>query len=209
MKTQAQLDKIQNSVLMIDMHRSTIEGTAMDISVLEALKASGETLRQMGVTKEGLSAVYDLVSSIEESMQSAAEITSVLSSGSVSGVVNSMAAYGVAVDEDELMRELDDMMMEDVQPESAQTAAEGASSGPGVAASAGDSTTAAENAGVDVPAAADAPGQAEKTERSADGGAAAEQLHMAAAPKHASRLERKESKKERANKEESREMLAF
>ncbi len=71
----------------------------------------------MGVSKEGLSAVDDLVSSLEESMQSAADITNVLSSGSVAGVVNSMAAYGVAVDEDELMRELDDMMGEEEKEE--------------------------------------------------------------------------------------------
>ena len=50
-------------------------------------------------------------------MQSAAEITTVLSSGSVSGVVNSMAAYGVSVDEDELMRELDSMTAEDEGPD--------------------------------------------------------------------------------------------
>lgn len=49
-RAQSQLDKIQNSILMIDMHRATIEGTAIDISVLEALKASGDTLRQMGAT---------------------------------------------------------------------------------------------------------------------------------------------------------------
>lgn len=44
------------------------------------------------------------------SVQNASDITAVLLSGSVNGVVNSMAAYGVAVDEDELMRELDEML---------------------------------------------------------------------------------------------------
>jgi hypothetical protein len=111
-RVQSQLDKLQNSILMIDMHRSTIEGTALDITVLEALKASGDVLRQMGATGQGLRAVEDLVSGIEESMQSAAEITTVLSSGSVTGMVNSMASYGVAVDEDELMRELDCMTLD-------------------------------------------------------------------------------------------------
>ena len=177
-RAKSQLDKIQNSILMIDMQKSTLEGTAMDLTVLEALKSSGDTLRQMGATGQGLRAVEDLVSTIEESMQvqqytcvltclcvqmlsctvqhhiqrdfsdryarcmspehsvglqrmsythththtlhvqSAAEITTVLSSGSVSGIVNSMASYGVAIDEDELMRELDDMLsMEDGLPE--------------------------------------------------------------------------------------------
>jgi hypothetical protein len=106
-RAMAQADKIQNSMLMIDMHRSTIEGATLDLSVLETLKASGDVLRQMGATGAGLRAVEGLVAGLEESMQNAAEITNVLSSGSVSGVVNTMAAFGVAVDEDELMRELD------------------------------------------------------------------------------------------------------
>jgi hypothetical protein len=40
-RASAQASKIQNSMLMIDMHRSTIEGTVLDLSVLETLKASG------------------------------------------------------------------------------------------------------------------------------------------------------------------------
>lgn len=46
-------------------------------------------------------------------MQSAAEINTVLSAGSVNGMVNSMASYGVAIDEEELMRELDGIMEDD------------------------------------------------------------------------------------------------
>jgi len=118
-RVQAQMEKIQNSILMIEMHRSTIEGTAMDISVLETLKASGDVLRQMGVSGQGLRAVEDLVSGLEDSMQSAADITQVLSTGSVSGVVNSMAAYGTPIDEDELMRELEDMSLDNESSESA------------------------------------------------------------------------------------------
>ena len=68
-RTKAQLDKIQSSILMIDMHKSTIEGTALDLSVVETLRASGDALRQMGATYQGLHAVEDLVSTIEESMQ--------------------------------------------------------------------------------------------------------------------------------------------
>lgn len=110
-RAQAQLEKIQNSILMIEMHKSTLEGASMDISVLETLKASGDALRQMGATGEGLQAVEKLISGLEESMQSAAEITQVLSSGSVSGMVNSMAAFGTVVDEDEIMKELDEMTL--------------------------------------------------------------------------------------------------
>lgn len=112
-RAQAQLDKIQNSVLMIEMHKSTLEGASMDISVVETLKASGDALRHMGATGEGLRAVENLISELEASMQSAADITQVLSSGSVSGMVNSMAAYGTVIDEDEIMRELDEMTLEE------------------------------------------------------------------------------------------------
>lgn len=48
---------------------------------------------------------------VESNVQHAAEITDVLSSGSVSGMVNSMALMsgGIPVDEEELMRELESM----------------------------------------------------------------------------------------------------
>jgi hypothetical protein len=112
-RASAQASKIKNRMIMIDMHRSTIEGTVLDLSVLETLKASGDALRHMGVSKEGINAVDNLMSGLEESMQSAAKITQVLSLGSVSGVVNTMAAFGTAIDEDELMRELDDMVLDE------------------------------------------------------------------------------------------------
>lgn len=34
----SQLEKVQNSITMIDMHRATIEGTSLDISILETIK---------------------------------------------------------------------------------------------------------------------------------------------------------------------------
>jgi hypothetical protein len=111
-RTKAQMEKIQNSMIMIDVHKSTIEGTALDLSVLETLKASGDVLRNMGATGNGLRAVEDLVLGLEESMQNAADITTVLSSGSVTGMVNSMAGLGALLDEEELMRELEDLTME-------------------------------------------------------------------------------------------------
>ena len=77
--------------------------------MLETLKASGDALKQIGATGQGLRAVEDIVSEVESNLQHAAEITSVLSAGSVTGMVNSMCAHGVVIDEEELMRELDSM----------------------------------------------------------------------------------------------------
>jgi uncharacterized protein YunC (DUF1805 family) len=134
-RVQSQLEKIQNSISMIDIHRcvfcantsaikfsmqqvnlfcslhnrSTIEGTALDLSVLETLKASGDALKQIGATGQGLRAVEDIVSEVESNLQHAADITSVLSSGSVTGMVNSMVTHGVTIDEEELMRELENL----------------------------------------------------------------------------------------------------
>ena len=186
---------------MIDMHRSTIEGTAMDISVLEALKASGDTLRQMGVTKEGLSAVDELVSSLEESMQSAADITSVLSSGSISGVVNSMAAYVVAVDEEELMRELDDMM---AGPEGCE-----ADDVPGKNDVAPASVSLGDDDGKNVAAAGR--GERASVDCVADVVDVPKESTSKSAVMKQARHERKEAKKDKSEqqKEESAEMLAF
>lgn len=52
-------------MLMIDTHRATIEGTALNISVFETLKASADVLRRMGATGHGLCAVEDVVSELE------------------------------------------------------------------------------------------------------------------------------------------------
>ncbi len=77
--------------------------------MLETLKASGDALKQIGATGQGLRAVEDIVSEVESNLQHAADITSVLSSGSVTGMVNSMTTHGIAIDEDELMRELENL----------------------------------------------------------------------------------------------------
>ena len=74
--------------------------------MLETLKASGDALKQIGATGQGLRAVEDIVSEVESNLQHAADITSVLSAGSVTGMVNSMCAHGVVIDEEELIREL-------------------------------------------------------------------------------------------------------
>lgn len=57
----------------------------------------------------------NVVADVQASMQHAADITNVLSSGSVAGVVNSMdfLTGGIAVDEDELMKELDELTVDE------------------------------------------------------------------------------------------------
>ena len=134
---QAQLETLQNSIMTIQMHQSTIEGSVLNRTVLETLRASGDALRSIGASSDGLQAVDKLVSEVhfilvstalfifvnnwalrdqvEEHMQSAAEISKVLSAGSVSGMVNSMAVDGVVIDEEELMKELDQLVHEEVE----------------------------------------------------------------------------------------------
>jgi hypothetical protein len=109
----SQLQKLQNSIYTIDLHKNTIEGSVLDRTVIETLRASGDALKQIGASSAGLRAVEDLVMDVEQQMESAAEITKILSSGSVTGMVNTMAIDGTVLDEEELMKELEEMMMDD------------------------------------------------------------------------------------------------
>ncbi len=97
--------------------------------MLETLKASGDALKQIGATGQGLCAVEDIVSEVESNLQHAAEITSVLSSGSVTGMVNSMATHGIVIDEEELMRELEDLSAGDDEDSTLGTASAPSDSG--------------------------------------------------------------------------------
>lgn len=109
-RMQGQLEKLQNSIMTIELHRNTIEGSVLDRTVLETLRASGDALRQIGASTAGLKAVEEIVSDVQQEMENAAEITKILSTGSVTGMINTMAVDGIAVDEDELMQELEEMV---------------------------------------------------------------------------------------------------
>lgn len=111
-RVQAQLEKLQNSMATIELHRNTIEGSVLDRAVLETLRASGDALKQMGASTGGIRAVEEIVADVEAQMENAAEITKIISTGSVSGMVNSMALDGISIDDDELMRELDSLETE-------------------------------------------------------------------------------------------------
>ena len=108
-RVQAQLEKLQNSMSTIDLHRNTIEGSVLDRTVLETLRASGDALKQMGATTGGIRAVEEIVADVEAQMETAAEITKIISAGNVSGIVNTMAIDGIVMDDDELMRELEEL----------------------------------------------------------------------------------------------------
>ena len=108
-RVQAQLEKLQNSMTTIEIHRNTIEGSVLDRTVLETLRASGDFLWQMGANTGGLRAVEEIVADVEAQVENATEITKIISAGNVSGIVNTMAIDGIIMDEDELMRELDDL----------------------------------------------------------------------------------------------------
>lgn len=107
-----QLDHIQNSMSLIDVHRSTIEKTTLDISLLETIKASGDALKTMGVNAKGTETVDKIVTEVDSSLRTAAEISSMLAFGNPSGMADPESIYGAAagVDPDDLMAELEDML---------------------------------------------------------------------------------------------------
>lgn len=115
-QAESQLQKLQNSMTIIDIHRNTIEGSALDRSVLEALRASGDALKHLGASGQGIGKVEDIIHEVETQMEEANEITKIISSGSISGNINAsnmMMMGGIDIDEDSLMKELDDMMLEE------------------------------------------------------------------------------------------------
>ena len=110
---QSQLDSLRDSMSTIDLHRNTIERSMLNRTVVDSLRAAGDVLRQMGATREGISSIERMVDDVEEQVESASTITKILSAGSVTGTVNSMAINGVVLDEDALMQELEDMLLEE------------------------------------------------------------------------------------------------
>lgn len=106
-RAQSQLDKLSSSISVIDTHISTIEGTELNRSILETLKASGDALKRLGV-HGGIEEVEKVVSEVELQMENAAEVTKVISSANVSGIINSMGHD--VITEEELEAELDELL---------------------------------------------------------------------------------------------------
>lgn len=91
------------------MHMNTIEGTELNRSILDTLRASGDALKRLGASGIGIEEVEKIVSDVEHQVDAASEITRVIHSANVSGSINSMG-YDVATDE-ELEAELNALLI--------------------------------------------------------------------------------------------------
>lgn len=110
-RVQNQLGQLSNSISVVEMHINTIEGSELNKSILQTLKASGDALRRMGVEGGGIEGVEKIVSEVEAQMEYASEITKVISTGNVAGTINSMG--GDVFTEEELEQELEDLLLQD------------------------------------------------------------------------------------------------
>lgn len=103
------MHKIQNTMIMLETHVTTIQNSELDRAILEALRASGDALKRAGIDNK-LAEAEDVMSDVQEQVERVKEITNVIGNGSVTGTLNLMGDY---IDDDELQRELDEMMEED------------------------------------------------------------------------------------------------
>lgn len=113
-RLEAQLDRLRSSIYVIETHANAIDGTELDKAVVQTLRASGDALKSLGM---GIKSVEDVVSEAEMQLESAAEITRVLAAGTVSGMVNGGDFYT----DDEIMRDLDELVDNDPDYEVAAT----------------------------------------------------------------------------------------
>lgn len=79
-RCQQQLTRVNNSISIIESHSSAIEGTELNKSILDTLKASGEAIKRLNITG-GIGTVEDIISEVETQMENASEITKVISAG--------------------------------------------------------------------------------------------------------------------------------
>jgi hypothetical protein len=106
-RTQQQLDKLRNCITVIDIHRDTIDGTEFDKSILHTLRASGDAIKRLTIAG-GITGAEDIIAEVEQQMDNSMQINTMLSSGSVSGMVNS----GNHFTDEELELELAELMGE-------------------------------------------------------------------------------------------------
>lgn len=107
-RSRDQLDRISNSICIIESHSDAIEGTEWNKSVLNTLRASADAIRQLNV-QGGITEVENIISDVETQMEHAAEITKVIHAGNVSGAMNSMQ-FGDYINDDDLERDLQELM---------------------------------------------------------------------------------------------------
>jgi hypothetical protein len=75
-----QLLRVQNSIGIIESHANAIEGTELNKSILNTIRASGDAIKRLSV-HGGMSTVEDIISEVETQMENASEITKVISAG--------------------------------------------------------------------------------------------------------------------------------
>jgi hypothetical protein len=75
-----QLLRVNNSICIIESHSNAIEGTELNKSILNTIRASGDAIKRLSV-KGGMSTVEDIISEVETQMENASEITKVISAG--------------------------------------------------------------------------------------------------------------------------------
>ena len=56
-----QLERLISSISIIDMHINTIEGTELNKSILQTLKASADAMKKMGINSSGVEGVENIV----------------------------------------------------------------------------------------------------------------------------------------------------
>lgn len=113
-RLEAQLDRLRSSIYVIETHANAIDGKELDKAVVQTLKASGDSLKSLGM---GIRSVEDVVSEMEMQLESAAEITRVLAAGTDSGMVNGGDFY--SEEEFRVMRDPDELMDNDSDDEDA------------------------------------------------------------------------------------------
>ena len=71
---------MNNSICIIESHANAIEGTELNKSILDTIRASGDAIKRLSV-KGGINTVEDIISEVETQMENASEITKVISAG--------------------------------------------------------------------------------------------------------------------------------
>jgi hypothetical protein len=79
-RCQEQLLRVNNSLCIIESHANAIEGTELNKSILNTIRASGDAIKRLSV-KGGIGTVEEIISEVETQMEHAAEITKVISAG--------------------------------------------------------------------------------------------------------------------------------
>lgn len=84
-RCQDQLARVSNSICVLDSHSNALEGTELNKSILNTIRASGEAIKKLSI-KGGMGSVEDIISEVETQIENSAEITKVISAGNISGV---------------------------------------------------------------------------------------------------------------------------